>query len=61
MIKLLKINSITIQTYFLFILSFFVGVITTIIWVSSENKWDSFLGKSYSSGISIYNTIANEL
>ena len=57
MIKLLKINSITIQTYFLFILSFFVGVITTIIWVSSENKWDSFLDKSYSSGISIYNTI----
>lgn len=55
--KLSKFNSVTNQTYFLVIISFIVGIITTAIWVSSENKWKSFLDKSYSSGISIYNTI----
>ena len=40
--KLSKFNSVTNQTYFLVIISFIVGIITTAIWVSSENKWKSF-------------------
>jgi signal transduction histidine kinase len=57
MTKLFKWKSIITQTYLLVFLSFFVGIFTTFIWVSSENNWEKFLNNSYNAGISLYNNI----
>ena len=51
------INSITNQIYFLVTSSFFIGIIFTYIWSSSNNEWKFFKKNSYDSGVSIYSSI----
>ena len=55
--KFQKINSITNQIYFLVTSSFFIGIIFTYIWSSSNYEWKFFLKNSYHSGVSIYSSI----
>ena len=55
--KFQKINSITNQIYFLVTSSFFIGIIFTYIWSSSNHEWKFFLKNSYHSGVSIYSSI----
>ena len=55
--KFQKINSITNQIYFLVTSSFFIGIIFTYIWSSSNHEWKLFLKNSYHSGVSIYSSI----
>ena len=55
--KFQKINSITNQIYFLVTSSFFIGIIFTYIWSSSNHEWNFFLKNSYHSGVSIYSSI----
>ena len=55
--KFQKFNSITNQIYFLVTSSFFIGIIFTYIWSSSNHEWKFFLKNSYHSGVSIYSSI----
>ncbi len=55
--KFQKFNSITNQIYFLVTSSFFIGIIFTYIWSSSNHEWKLFLKNSYHSGVSIYSSI----
>ena len=55
--KFQKINSITNQIYFLVTSSFFIGIIFTYMWSSSNHEWKFFLKNSYHSGVSIYSSI----
>ena len=55
--KFQKINSITNQIYFLVTSSFFIGIIFTYIWSSSNHEWKFFLKNSYHSGVFIYSSI----
>lgn len=55
--KLSNFNSLSNQTALLAFFSLCVGIISTIIWVSSNNDWKNYLNNSYFSGISIYNSI----
>ena len=57
MINFKEIITYNNQLILFILFSFFMGITSTYLWISSDNNWDLYLNKAYNYGVTIHNNV----